>query len=246
MGRTSTAWLLAATALLGCDAERPGAGAAAGALNEPARELVSIETVWKAPRAADGAPRHRLGWREADGHVRPIDLPAPATAWTVWRGDAVTLDARRRLWRIAEGEPPRRIAEDVGSAPAASPDGARLAYAVAADPRAELRVHDGRTERVVARATATAGLLTWSTAGETIAFVGAGDGGVAGVWVARVDGEGARCLTNCELVTSEPWGDRFVPLPRTAEELRLQDDGTVRWALPGGGTVSRRWRGGTR
>ena len=46
---------------------------------------------------------------------------------------------------------------------------------------------------------------------ERVLFVGARNGGVAGVWVA--DADGARCVSNCDLRTGTDWQGRFVPPP---------------------------------
>jgi hypothetical protein len=55
--------------------------------------------------------------------------------------------------------------------------------------------------------------------GDHLLFVGGRAGGVAGEWVAPLDGAGARCLTNCDLETGTDWTARFVPPPTSVGEL---------------------------
>ena len=65
----------------------------------------------------------------------------------------------------------------------------------------------------------------------TVVFVGSEVGGVSGVWIA--DGTGVRCLTNCDLRTGQPWGDRYVAPPGNTATVRVS--GTqVEWRTPDG------------
>ncbi|HBQ12218.1 MAG TPA: hypothetical protein DEF51_14050 [Myxococcales bacterium] len=92
---------------------------------------------------------------------------------------------------------------------AVSDDLSRLAFAVRSD--GSLRVHDGEVARTLAEGFVSIGALRFDPTGARVAFVGARNGGVAGVWVAGPDG--AACQTNCDLRTGERWGDRFTPPP---------------------------------
>jgi hypothetical protein len=84
-------------------------------------------------------------------------------------------------------------------------------YVAQKDAGAEVHVLDADgADRVLTTGLASAGLLAPQPDG-TIFFVGARNGGVAGLW--SISAGKTRCLTNCDLRTGQPWGDRFVPPP---------------------------------
>src|SRR5690606_32349581 len=124
----------------------------------------------------------------------------------------------------------RRMLASGGSGALAT-DGERLAYVVMDGALGELRVHDGARERTIARGLASIGVLR--IAGDRVLFVGGRPGGVAGVWLASIAGQPARCLTNCDLVTGTDWRPRFVPPPASPDAFEVTP-GAVAWIDPSG------------
>lgn len=89
------------------------------------------------------------------------------------------------------------------------------------------------SEAVVAQGLASIGAIVIEEAtSPRVAFVGATEGGIAGVWVAR-EGMAPRCLTNCALRVGRALGPGHSPLP--AEPLRFEGEALVagahRWSL---------------
>lgn len=184
--------------LLGCSS----AGPATASLDE-APSLVTLGE-WS-QTVGDQVPRVRVGFQFPDGRVTAIDREAIELV-PRWRDGAALIDPERRLYQVWPDGNRRMLTRD---AYALATDGGLLAYAVVPDLHGELRVHDGEHERTLARELASIGLLRVD--GDRVLFVGAAPGGIAGVWVA--DDAGARCITNCDLSTGEPWQDRFEPPP---------------------------------
>ncbi len=159
----------------------------------------------------DQLPRVRVGFRDGEGDVAVLDRQAVAYV-ARWRDGAALIDQERRLYQVWPGGRRRMLAADVS---ALATDGERLAFVVRRDLHAELRIHDGSQARPLASDLASIGVLRVEP--ERVLFVGARAGGVAGVWVA--DASGARCVTNCDLRTGQPWLDRFEPPPSDPDLL---------------------------
>lgn len=216
-------WSLVSLALLASacapDVER---GAA------PVRARVELVELEVTPESAglDAVPLRRVAFRE--GAPLPDAVVSFASGW---RDAAAIVDRDGRLYEVRPTGERRMLSANVGGGLAVSSDGRWLAYAVQRDVLGELRVHDGAQERTIARGLASLGALR--IVDDRVLFVGGAPGGVAGVWIASVDGD-ARCLTNCDLRTGRPWQHRFVPLPASADALELVDD-VVAWRDAYGG-----------
>lgn len=218
----SIRWLWLALGLpLGCTSVEPALAPAPSSLDE-APELVLGQPVWQPPEGADGPPRSQAYFRMPDGTLREVDRLAIAHV-PRWGRGAALVDPEGRLYEVMPGGDRRMLAAGATGSLAVSPDARLLAYVIRRDALGELRVHDGQRERVLAADLASIGGLSFGA--DRIAFVGGRPGGVAGVWIAPLEGEPV-CLTNCDLRTGEPWLDRFVPLP--ASEIVL-DGSAVRW-----------------
>jgi hypothetical protein len=178
------------------------------------------------PPGSDAVPRSRVAFRMPDGSLRPVDREAIAFVPRFGAGAAL-VDPERRLYEVTPDGQRRMLAAGASGSLAVSPGEDLLAYAVTRGALGELRVHDGTEERTLARGLASAGALGFADGGARLFFVGGRPGGVAGVWTATTDGD-ARCLTNCELRTGEPWQDRFVPLPASALAFEPERD-AVAW-----------------
>jgi hypothetical protein len=168
----------------------------------------------------------RLAFRYADGSRRPID--GQALAYVPFRDGVALVDEARQLVLVDPAGARRVLARESGAPPARGAKG-ELVYVARDDLGSDLHVLDvaGR-DRVLARGLVSAGLLAPQPDGRVL-FVGAGNAGVAGVWLAATDAA-VRCLTNCELTTGAQHGLRgFVPLPSTAEGLRIRGEAAV-WA----------------
>ncbi len=174
------------------------------------------------PGGNDAPPRLALTLRAA-GTSRLLEQRAIAHARS--SAGVAVVDAQRRLVLIA-GDGARRILAEAAGAPPVQGVRGELFYVALRDLAAELRVlePDG-SERVIASGLASAGMLVPEADG-SVFFVGARNGGVAGLWSTR--GGTARCLTNCDLTAGEPWGDRFVPPPGDAAALAVRGD-RVEW-----------------
>jgi hypothetical protein len=199
---------------------------AAACASEPSSEpSVEVETDEEPELAGghDAPPRFALTVRAGDGSRLAQEQRALAHASSA-AGVAV-IDARRRLVLIAADGTRRVLAEEAGAPPARGARG-ELFYVRVQDFSADVRVlePDG-AERVIASGLASAGLLAPQTDGSVL-FVGARNGGVAGLW--RSSGGAAQCLTNCDLSTGQPWGDRYVPPPGDVEGLRVAGE-RVEW-----------------
>lgn len=182
--------------------------------------LVAIGAASQGPPGSDFVPRRRVALQMPDGSTRAIDREAIAFV-PAWRGGAALVDPEGRLYEVGSQGALRMLAASAAGELAVA--GGLLVYASTAG---ELRVHDGREERTIASALASIGALR--VVEGRVLFVGAVNGGVAGVWHAPLDGSGARCLTNCDLRTGTDWGSRYVPLPALSESLTLDGD-RVAW-----------------
>lgn len=173
------------------------------ALSEPPHLVALAE----APdTVGDQTPRTRVGFMDGQGNITEHDQRAHLFVER-FRDGAALVDSEGRLYQVWPFER-RMLAAEVS---AIASDGERLVYVAQNHDGLSLRVHDGASERVLARGLASAGVLKIEA--ERILFVGAANGGVAGVWQASAIGGEAHCITNCDLRTGEPWGDAFVPPP---------------------------------
>jgi hypothetical protein len=144
-----------------------------------------------------------------------------------------------QLARFGVEGAPRLLARGVGSPPWASAD--VVVYALEVGDAVDLRMRRQEQETTLASGLASAGAFRLSPDGEHVLFVGAIGGGVAGLWVASLDGAGARCLTNCELRTGQPWDDAFVAPPGSAAILEF-DGSNVHYVGEEGQLVTRNFR----
>jgi hypothetical protein len=205
--------------LIGCSAIEPSPAP----LIEPSGErLVAVGSPQAGPAGSDSVPAVAVAFQFSDGSRRPVDRRAIAFV-PRWRRGAALIDPERRLYEVLPNGERRMLVAGAGGELAISPDGRLLVYAVE---RGELRTHDGESERTIASGLSSAGVLR--VLDRHVAFVGARPGGVAGVWIAAIDGSGARCLTNCALRTGEPWLDQFVAPPSSAGAFRLEN-GVLGW-----------------
>lgn len=256
MRAASIGCLLASTVLVACAVETPTAAPASAALGAPslppgARTLVTmpdgrivvLRTLSGAPLGGDGPTQLALGLVRGE-QVTPLELPSPAVHAARWGDAAVILGADGSLWRMGVDGGPVLVAREVVTEPAISDDGAVLAY-VARDGSLAyaLRVIDAAGTRTIARDVPSAGALRFSPDARALVFVGRSRGGVAGLHAISLDAptdapSAPRCLTNCDLVTGQPWGMRFVPPPAGAAAMRFIGDDVayeqVRVAFRGG------------
>jgi hypothetical protein len=187
------------------------------------REVEVVTEQDHVPGGSDTPPRFSLALRGADGSRLPLESRALAH---VTFGEGIALiDAEHRLITISSDGARRVLAEEAGAPPARGSRG-ELLYVAQRDLGAEVHaLEPGGADRVLATGLASAGLLAPQADG-TILFVGARNGGVAGLWC--ISGGANRCLTNCDLKTGEPWGDRFVPVPGAAAALEVVGE-RVEW-----------------
>jgi hypothetical protein len=196
----------------------------------------SIEVVGRrndVPTGADGAPKLTLAFRSANGKRIPIE--GEVTSFAPFRDGVAVVDLQNRLLLITPDGTRRVLARSSGAPPVRGPRG-ELAYVSCYDVAAEVHLlQEAGTDRIVATGLASAGLLTPQPDGRLV-FIGARNGGIAGVWVAG-DESGARCLTNCDLQTGTPLGDSFIPLPESSQAIQVS--GTrVQWRASDGTTRS--------
>jgi hypothetical protein len=186
------------------------------------------------PPQSGALPLVAAVWRDGERDV-PVAAPGPAVAAVEWDGAAAVVLADGTIQRVEREGASRRLGRDVVGTPAVSRDGTALVWVERRADGSELRVlRRGEPVRVVAAGLASAGAPWITPDGATIVFIGAGPGGVAGlqaVGAARPGGP-VRCLTNCDLVVGEPWGDRLVPSPRSPSDLVLDGD-TLSWTVDG-------------
>ncbi len=191
-----------------------------------AQESVVVrETVAEIPESGDGPDTVLLARVDPEGAVHPIE--GPAFDGVAFQGGALVMRTDRTLEMVRDGAPTSVVDRELVFAPVASSDGEHAAWAAERTLGEQVLVvvdrEGGRAE--AAQGLASIGALSFdlSTHGPSrrIAFVGATQGGIAGLWVTRADGSTARCLTNCALRAGQPFGADHVPLP---DEL-VQFDG---------------------
>lgn len=224
-GRVSL--LLAMLALGGVG---PGCGQAESspaALTPPHRDqlpsIVASSTSRRAPEGSDMKPEVVLARRAADGSRAPI--VGRFLAAVRFRDGQAAVTLEHELWLIRGNGSRSLLARRLDGLPARAGDGS-LVYAARHGEVVELvwLTPAGDQRRLAAfRGSAT---RLAPQPDRTLLFVGAGWGGVSGVWVAGPSG--ARCLTNCELRVGSPWGDRYRALPGNERTLRTLGD-RVEW-----------------
>lgn len=237
MTRSARSWTMArrvgvgalavgALALGGCAQAPQASPAMIGGAAVEANRVRAIRVLTKesdVPVGGDGAPRMTLAFELEDGSQRAIE--GEHTAYARFRDGVALVDRQKRLLLVTPDGAQRVLAQEAGAPPVQGPTGA-LAYVAKYGLVAEVHLLgiDGR-DRIVATGLADAGTLTPQRDGSMV-FIGARAGGVAGVWSASADGRPAQCVTNCELQTGTPWGERFVPLPRDEAALLQQAKGS--------------------
>jgi len=168
------------------------------------------------PPGSDAVPMYQLAFEYSDGTRVPI--AEPASAYAPFRDGVALIDGKRRLLLISPDGSLRPLAASTATTPVPGPSG-ELYYVALYGEIAELHrlTAEGR-DRVIARETSSVGLIA-PQADAGVLFVGARNGGVAGIWRVAPGASRASCVTNCDLKTGEPWGDAFVAPPGTREEL---------------------------
>lgn len=219
---------LALIGLLGCSETR----AHEAPLTQPARVVVA-ETVSAPPEGGDGPSVVTLVQEDEQG-TTPI--AGTAIGGVAFQEGALVLRPDGAL-EMVRGEAHSVIDQGVIVAPVVSADGVHAAW-VAARPLDEqaLIVIDTEGARVeAATGLVSIGAITFeeTRSHRRMAFVGAVNGGIAGIWVSSVDGSMApRCLTNCLLRTGMDLS-AMTPLPETpmtfvGDAIRWQAEGQTR------------------
>lgn len=221
-----------ALAVSGCEVAEP-VGSGFEAITDAPTLVFHRQLVSPAP-GSDERPLYSLAWRHPDGHVEPIELP-PVMHAVALDGEVYWVDRSHRLHRGAD----EILAEGVFARPIVR--GERLVYVTggAGEPQT-IHWRDDHGGGELGTELYQLGALAPAPDGSALLGVGSLDGGVAGVWVVPLDGDEARCLSNCDLRVGSDWGERFVAPPGAADGLTFDGD-HVRWDTPAG-RVERRWR----
>jgi hypothetical protein len=178
--------------------------------------VVSERFTHDAPPGSDAEPRFRLAFQDAAGKTLPIE--GEVHAHVAFRSGVALIEAspERPLLLVTPDGARRVLAQRAGAAPVVGEDGA-LYYAARYGLEVELhRLEAAGRDRILAGGLASAGVLAPRADGSLL-FVGAHNGGVAGMW--RATDAGAKCLTNCALRTGQDWAGKHVPAPGTQSEL---------------------------
>jgi len=179
-------------------------------------ELVVIAQSDDGPPGSDAAPRFQLAFRSSSsGEERAIE--GEALAYAPFRSGVALIEAnaQRPLVLVTPDGARSVLARHAGAPPVRGADG--TLYYVARYGR-EVEVHALQVEgqdRVLAQGLGEAGLLAPRADGSLV-FVGARNGGVAGIWHATANA--VRCLTNCTLEAGRPWPNHEL-VPGTREAL---------------------------
>jgi hypothetical protein len=228
---------LSLAVLAGCAPTPPGVGSQALA----AEAVVVRDTIEEVPEGGDLPDTVLLAHVADRGVPRPIE--GRAFDGVAFQGGALVLRTDHRLEMVRDGAAPSVIDAEAVFSPVVSSDGEHAAWASVRGLEQALVVIDRAGRRTeAAQGLASIGALSFDPAthggARRIAFVGAVNGGIAGLWVARADGSATRCLTNCALRAGQPLGSDHEPLPD--ELVRFEGDAityrtgdrTVRVALP--------------
>lgn len=221
--------LLAATTWLGC---APSAEGSPAAIVAPASAVTIDEVVTTPPPGGDGPDVVRLALETDEGR-RPIG--GEALGGAPFLDGALVLRPDRTLELVRSVTRRSVLDREVLFTPVVSSDGEHAAWAAEHGLEQVLVVigREGeRSEAAQGLISIGAVVLDPSTHGPSrrVAFVGARNGGIAGLWVSHVDGHGLRCLTNCTLRAGQPLQagtgpDAWQPLP--SEPLRFDGDTLV-------------------
>lgn len=202
--------------------EQGPAGVNTVGADEPG-EVVVIELEVAAPEGSDAEPRVQLARRGSDGALSP--LPGEYLSALDFRSGVAAVTASRELHIVRDEGSQSVLARQVDGLPTRASDGS-LVYAARFGQTVEIHwlTTQGEDHRLASfRGSAT---RLAPQGDQTVAFVGSVNGGVAGLWIA--DPRGARCITNCELRTGQPWGDAYRPPPGEASTIRLGDS-SIEW-----------------
>lgn len=181
-----------------------------------APSLVATPLAIDAPPQSDAVPEWALAFAYSDGTRVPI--AERAIGYAPFRDGVALIDTGRRLLLISPDGSRRTLSSTTATTPVLGPSG-ELYYTARYGTLTELhRLSAAGQGEVIARELSSIALLAPQPDGSVL-LVGATNGGVAGLWRVAPGAHTARCATNCELKTGEPWGERFVPPPGTAEEL---------------------------
>jgi hypothetical protein len=204
LARASSLFVLTAPLLACAASAESGAAPLEG---EPAAARVVVEEVLTSPpEGGDGPDTVRLAREDESGRA-PIE--GAAIGGVAFLGGSLVLRPDRTLEMVRPG------GLGVGSVIDRE---VVVAWTAAHGPELVLVALDregGRHE--AAQGLGSIGAIAFDPATHgarrRVAFVGARNGGIAGVWATHLDGTGLSCLTNCELRAGQPLGDTWIPLP---------------------------------
>ena len=210
------------------DDRAPAAGpVAAAGTRHPGSPLGAL--VRQAPPGGDGPSLYRIDPAFLGDH----DDPGPVIRALVWGARLLYVDAQYRLFLLGDRTP---VSERVYAAPVLAPDGSTLAYVAlehgGADTRAAVHLRDDAEDRVLDRTLFNFGELRFAPDGKSLIGFGTVNGGVTGLHVIESSGK-HRCLTNCDLRTGEAWGDAFVELPHSIDDVVFESGA---WVTEAAGT----------
>lgn len=224
LARASSLFVLTAPLVACAASAESGAAPLEG---EPAAARVVVEEVLTSPpEGGDGPDTVRLAREDESGRA-PIE--GAAIGGVAFLGGSLVLRPDRTLEMVRPGGlgVGSVIDREVVVAPIVSADGEHAAWTAEHGPELVLVAIDregGRHE--AAQGLGSIGAIAFDPATHgarrRVAFVGARNGGIAGVWATRLDGTGLSCLTNCELRAGQPLGDAWIPLP--IAPLRFEGD----------------------
>ena len=192
--------------------------------------IVVVEQLAAPPEGGDGPAVVTLAYEGEEGSAV---IPGAALSGVAFQGGALVLRPDGALEMVRE-QARSVIDQGVVVAPVVAADGAHAAW-VASRPLDELALvvvdtEGGRVEAAAGLVSIGAIAFEETRSHRRIAFVGAVNGGIAGVWVSSVDESmRPRCLTNCLLRTGMDLAE-MTPLPETP--IHFAGD-TLRW-LAGG------------
>ncbi|MCS6856550.1 MAG: hypothetical protein NZM37_02450 [Sandaracinaceae bacterium] len=202
-------------------------------------QLEIVEELHLTPAGGDGPSWFRVVLNHG-AHKLPIK------EWVIggapWQGGALVLRPSGRLEWVMDDGTTELIDEGVLIPPTLSHDNRFSAWATEEGGEVVLVVHDGKRKRSFrGHQLISVGSIVWEkreAAKRRLAFIGAKNGGVAGLWALWSDGEGMSCLTNCTLKVGDPLDQGYSPLPDRilgfeADALVVEvSDQEVRISLP--------------
>ncbi len=192
-------------------------------------EVVLRRVAWEPRWAMDAPQQFKVSRIDPDGSEHMLEHVANAAV--AWGDDVLLVSPDRTMWRVAADGSRTWFDRNVAGAPAVFRDHVAWVTRSSVQRTVEVKVHWGGTTRVVAHDLYAANGLRFTPDGEHLLVMGAGQGGVAGLYVTRVDTDTLQCLTNCTLRAGRPWKN-FVPLPTHADELVFSEE-LARWSVRG-------------